>query len=70
MNAAHGECHTLVLSQVLGDFHVEGIIENEAGGESAFGDEGQYFGGAGMDMGGVETAGSEEETCEGGTETS
>lgn len=68
VDATLRERHALELCEVLGDFHVESVIEDETGREGSLGDEGQDFGGARVDVGCVQAAGLKKESCEGDTE--
>lgn len=68
MNAALRKSHTLKLSQILANFHVEGILVNEASSDCPFSDKGEDFSGTRVDMWCVQAARGEEEARESGAQ--
>jgi len=70
VDAAHRECGALEEGQVGALFRDEAILEHETGLDVAVGDDGEKLSGVGVDVGGVETAGLEEDACGGDAQTS
>jgi len=69
VDAANGERGTLEEGQVGALFVGEAVLQDEAGLDVAVRDDGEELGGVGVDVGGVETAGLEEDAGGGDAQT-
>ena len=61
VDAALGEGGALEQGQVGGLFGGEAVVQDEARADVAVGDDGEEFGGVGVDVGGVQSAGAKED---------